>query len=155
MFFTASTTAHKLPLFWIRSIQPMPILPIFWRSLLILSSYLRLGLPIVLCPSGFLIKTLYAPFLFPVRVTFPYKGVPRRKKWTTIWWNLYLISDKLKLNKRQRRKIWCSQSVADEQHNFVELLHRVDWWMGTDGSGNVSSLWSPSSWPEFTFILNA
>ena len=120
MFFTASTTAHKLPLFWIRSIQPMPILPIFWRSLLILSSYLRLGLPIVLCPSGFLIKTLYAPFLFPVRVTFPYKGVPRRKKWTTIWWNLYLISDKLKLNKRQRRKIWCSQSVADEQHNFVE-----------------------------------
>ena len=33
-----------------------------WRTILILSSHLRLGLPICLIPSGFLAKTLFAPF---------------------------------------------------------------------------------------------
>jgi hypothetical protein len=33
--------------------------PTSWRSILILSSHLRLGLPIGLFPSGFSIKTLY------------------------------------------------------------------------------------------------
>ena len=63
---------HKCP-------SPVPILnqldPVhattsyFGRSILILSSHLRLGLPSGLFPSDFPNKTLYTPFLSPIRVT--------------------------------------------------------------------------------------
>jgi len=39
------------------------------RSILILSSHLRLGLPSSLFPSGFPAKTLYTPLLSPIRDT--------------------------------------------------------------------------------------
>jgi hypothetical protein len=44
--------------------------PTYWRSILILSSYLRLGLPSGLFPSGLLTKTLYTTFLSPLRTTY-------------------------------------------------------------------------------------
>ena len=69
-FITAFTTARHLPPFRVRPIQYLTH-PTSWRSTLILSSYLSLRLPSVLFPSGFLTKTLYAPHLFPVRVTRP------------------------------------------------------------------------------------
>jgi hypothetical protein len=43
--------------------------PTSWRSILILSSHLNLGLPSGLFPSGFPIKTLYTPLPSPVRAT--------------------------------------------------------------------------------------
>jgi len=43
-FITAFTSARHLSLSWARSIQSIPPLPIYWRSILILSSHLRLGL---------------------------------------------------------------------------------------------------------------
>jgi len=59
---------HKCP-------PPVPILnqlepvhvphPTSWRSILILSSHLRMGLPSGLFPSGFPTKTLYTPLLSP------------------------------------------------------------------------------------------
>jgi len=45
MFITAFTSARHLSLFWASSIQSIPPHPTSWRSILILSSHLRLGLP--------------------------------------------------------------------------------------------------------------
>ena len=64
-FITAFTSARHLSLSTARSIQPMPPHPTSWRSILILSSHLRLGLPSGLFPSGFPTKTLYTPLLSP------------------------------------------------------------------------------------------
>jgi len=49
-----------------RSIQSIPQHPTSWRSILILSYHLRLGLQSGLFPSGFTTKTLYAPLLSPM-----------------------------------------------------------------------------------------
>jgi hypothetical protein len=44
-FITAFTSAHHLSLSWASSIQSLPPYPTSWRSISILSSHLRLGLP--------------------------------------------------------------------------------------------------------------
>ena len=70
-FITAFTSARHLSLSWASSIQFIPTHSTSWRSILILSSHLRLGLPRGLFPSGFPSKTLYAPHLFPISATCP------------------------------------------------------------------------------------
>ena len=53
------------------SIQSPPPFPTSWRSILILSSHLRLSLPNGLFPSGFPIKTLYTTLLSSIRAICP------------------------------------------------------------------------------------
>ena len=58
-FITAVTSARHVPLSRASSIQSIPPHPISWRSILILSSHLRMGLPSGLFPLGLYTKTLY------------------------------------------------------------------------------------------------
>ena len=60
-FITVLTSVRHLSLFWANPIQSTYPHPTSWRSILILSTHLRLGLPSGLFPSGFPTKKLYAP----------------------------------------------------------------------------------------------
>ena len=70
-FITALTSARHLSLSGASSIQSIPPHPTSRRSILILSSHLRLGLPSGLLPSGFPTKTLYTSLPSPIRATCP------------------------------------------------------------------------------------
>ena len=70
-FITAFTSARHLSLSRVSSIQSIPPHLTSWRSILILSSHLRLGLPNCLLPSGFPTKNLYTPRLSHIRSTYP------------------------------------------------------------------------------------
>jgi len=56
MFITALTSLHHLSLSWTNPIQSIYPHPTSWRSILILSTHLRLGLPSGLLPSSFQIR---------------------------------------------------------------------------------------------------
>ena len=70
-FITALTSVRHLSLSWANQIQSTYPHPTSWRSILILSTHLRLGLPSGLFPSGFPTKNLYAPLSIPIRATCP------------------------------------------------------------------------------------
>ena len=66
-FITALTSVRHLFLSWASPIQPIYQHPTSWRSILILYTHLRLGLPSGFFPSGSPTKTLYTPL--PTKVT--------------------------------------------------------------------------------------
>ena len=70
-FITELTSVRHLSLSWASPIQSIYPHPTSWRSILILSTHLRLGLPSGLFPSGFPSKTLYTPLSSPICTTCP------------------------------------------------------------------------------------
>ena len=70
-FITALTSVRHLSLSWASPIQSTYPHPTSWRSVLLLSTHLRLGLPTGLFPSGFPTKTLYTQYSSPIRATCP------------------------------------------------------------------------------------
>ena len=68
---TALTSFRHLSLSWTSPVQSICPHPTSWRSILMLSTHLRLGLPSGLLPSGFPSKTLYTPFSSSIRATYP------------------------------------------------------------------------------------
>ena len=64
-FITALTSVRHLSLSWASPIQSIYPHPTSWRSILILFTHLRLGLPSGLFPPGFPTKTLYTPLFSP------------------------------------------------------------------------------------------
>ena len=69
-FITELTSVRHLSLSWASPIQSIYTHPTSWRSILIFSTHLRLGIPSDL-PSGFPTKTLYTPLSTPIRATCP------------------------------------------------------------------------------------
>ena len=64
-FITALTSGRQLSLSWTSPIQSIYPHPTSYRSILILSTHLRLGVPSGLLPSGFPSKTLHTPSPHP------------------------------------------------------------------------------------------
>ena len=70
-FITALTSVRHLSLSWASPIQSIYPHPTSWRSVIILSTHLRLGLPSGPLPPSFPSKTLYTPLSSPIRTTCP------------------------------------------------------------------------------------
>ena len=66
-FITALTSVRHVSLYWASPIQSIYPHPTSWRSILILSTHLGLGLPSCLLPSGFPTKNLYSPLSSSIR----------------------------------------------------------------------------------------
>ena len=71
MFLTVLTSARHLSISWANSIQSPQPPPTSWKTILILSSHLRLDLPNGLFPSGFPTRTLCTTLPSPIRSTCP------------------------------------------------------------------------------------
>ena len=121
-FITAFTRGCHLSLSWAIFIQSMPPHPTSRRSILILSSHLRLGLSSGLLPSGFPTKTLYAPLLSPYapNVLF-YVHFSSLIAWWRVSWSV-LLDRYCSGNKMKKNELRGACCMYGEQERCVRGL---------------------------------
>jgi len=88
-FINVFTNVRNRSLSWARSIQSILPHPTSWRSILILSSNLRLGIPSGLFPSDFPTKTLHKLIVHTCCMQHPPPS--RLDHPNNIWWALQII----------------------------------------------------------------
>ena len=119
-FITALTSVRHLSLSRASPIQSIYPHSTSWRSVLILSNHLRLGLPSGLLPYGFPTKNLYTPLSSPIRRVRVINSVaPSNKVWLSLrwsWWNA--------------RAFWTTLWGADVTELYEKLLTGSGSWMG-------------------------
>ena len=116
-FITALTSVRHLSLSWASPIQSIYTHPTSWRSILILSTHLCLGLPSGLFPSGFPTKTLYTPPLLThtCHMPSPSHFYLRYQTWTnTFLYNIYFIYI--------IQKSTCSGLISQTSHAAVNTI---------------------------------
>ena len=91
-FITALTSVRHLSLSWASPIQSIYPHPTSLRSILILSTHLRLGLPSGLLPSGFPTHTLYTPLSSPTWILHRIKNVSVQRIWWIAKHSLYSVT---------------------------------------------------------------
>jgi hypothetical protein len=97
--------------------SPYPPHPTSWRSILILSSLLCLGLSSGLFHSGFPSKTLYTSLLSPIRTTFPAHHI--------IFYFIIrtVLGEQYRGNYQSQNVTWCSQHYKNHnlQHYYCKM----------------------------------
>ena len=81
-FITALTSVRHLSLSWANPIPSIYPHPTSWRSISLLSTHLRLGLPSGLFPSGFPTKTLYTPLSSQIHPNIIHPSTLRSPQWS-------------------------------------------------------------------------
>ena len=125
---------HSQGLFWAESTQFLVLMPTYLRSILILSSHLRLGLPKGLFPVGLPVKILKAVLPSSILVTWPTHlsllnlitltilGV-RYKPWSSSLWRLLHSPFASFLDPNIRLKILFSDTLS--LHSFLNVRDHV------------------------------
>jgi sucrose-6-phosphate hydrolase SacC (GH32 family) len=105
-FFTVLTSARHLSLSWADSIQSPQPTPTSWRSILTLSSHLRLGLTNGLFPSGFPTNTLCTP---PIPRTIKHE---RRTNKSILWYSKQLYTGRYRSASHESICLLCNKNFS-------------------------------------------
>jgi len=123
-FITTFTTARHLSLSWASSTQSITPDPTSWRSILILPSYLCLGLPDGLYPSGFPTKTPYTTLLSPYVLHVP--PISSMSIWSPEW---YLVSSSSPHSAPTHHKNRRTTTVQFMMLVLINLKGNIQWYL--------------------------